>query len=266
MSQEINNDTINNIIAKSGHDFHIKISKLLEKKGWKVSNSPHYNDPATNVPREIDIIAENNFEVGDFFYNKKSNLTIRLFIECKYIKNPFVFWFLEKNLKKAKELAKSNQILNGKEDIYLNSEDKIHHYIKDLEVAKEFSSIDEQQLYKAINQILNATLFFSKNQDTNRYTVNFPIIVINSFDNFKKRNDSQNGYEQIDKNFEIEVDYTFLSNPEYFLIDVISEDKIDNFLDYINNHDIKILQNTLSWDIRLREAKKNYNPGRNSCG
>ena len=117
-----------------------------------------------------------------------------------------MFWFLEKNLEKAKKLAKNNLILNREEDICLNSGNKIHHYIKDLEVVKEFSSENnKQQLDKAKNQILNATLFFSKNQNTNQYTVNFPMIIVNSFDNFKRRNDSKDGHEQIKNNFEIEV-------------------------------------------------------------
>ncbi len=230
---------------------------MLEEKEWIVNNSPYYNDPTTNIPREIDIIAEKNFKIGDFFYHNTTNLTIRLFIECKYIKPHVVFWFLKKNVNKAKGLAKNNPVLSGKEDVYLESGNKIHHYIKEKEVAKEYSAENNNQLLdKAINQILNATLFFSKNQNTNFHTVNFPIIIVNSFDNFKKKSQSTDGYDPIINNFEIEVEYTNPNNPEYFLIDIVAEDKINDFFNYLSENDIKILQETLGWDFRQREANR----------
>jgi hypothetical protein len=264
MSKITDDEAIKNIIEKSGHDFHLKISKLLEDNGWNIRNSPYYNDPATNIPREIDIIAEKNFFVGNrSFGNRFHNLTIRLFIECKYIKSHIVFWFLEKDIKKATELAKDTPILRGKEDVYLKSDNRVHHYIKDLDVAKNFSADNNNQdLNKAINQILNATLFFSKNQNTGLYTANFPIIVVNSLDNFKKKTDSPKGYEQINNIFEIEVEYIDQGSPEYFLIDIVSEDKISTFLDYLLNNDIDILRNTLDFDMRMRENKARSRPDR----
>ncbi|MDP3900167.1 MAG: hypothetical protein Q8Q23_03750 [bacterium] len=268
MSKMTDDEAIKNIIEKSGHDFHLKISKLLENDGWNIRNSPHYNDPNTNIPREIDIIAEKNFPVGNYFFGDRfPNLIVRLFIECKYIKSHIVFWFLEKDMKKAIELAKNNPILRDKDDIYLKSKNKTHHYIVDATVVKLFSADNKNQdLDKAINQILNATLFFSRNQNTGHYTVNFPMIIVNSFNNFKKKNDSQQGYEQINNNVEIEVEYTNQGSSEYFLIDIISEDKISTFLDYLINNDVGILTSTLYFDMQMRENQARSKPDiRNSA-
>ena len=55
------------IIERSGNSFHSKVVKTLGEEGWNILVSPHYNDPFTNKPREIDIVAEKKFDVRDFF-------------------------------------------------------------------------------------------------------------------------------------------------------------------------------------------------------
>jgi hypothetical protein len=86
------------------------------------------------------------------------------------------------------------------------------------------------------------------------------MIIVNSLNNFNKKDDSQKGYEQINNNFEIEVEYTNQGSSEYFLIDIIYEDKISTFLDYLINNEIDILRNTLSFDMRMRENKVRIQP------
>ena len=251
---------IQGIINKSGHDFHLKISQILKEKGWKVQNSPHYNDPITNIAREIDIIAEKNYPVSEFGSGKTEELIIRLFIECKYINKHIVFWFLEKDLDKAKILAKNNLILRDKEDCYLETGGNVHHYVQKKEVVKEFSSQDNSQILdKAQNQILNATLFFSKNQKSNSYTIDYPVIIVNSFDKFKKKIENKSDYEDMENNFEMEVEYTYQNNPEYFLIDIISEKTLDTFFDNLESNDVKMLRDNLGFDIRRKGNQKKPN-------
>ncbi|MBU1202705.1 hypothetical protein KKH39_01540 [Patescibacteria group bacterium] len=249
---------IEKIMGDSGHDFHLTISKLLEEKEWTVTNSPHYNDPVENKPREIDIIAEKNIQVGGgMFSNSTETLTIRLIIECKYIKPHIVFWFLDKDPIKSKQLAKNNPILQNQEDFYLNYENKMHHYLKDNEAVKEFSTENDNKILdKAKNEVMHASLFYSNKRGGNYNTVNYPLILVPDFTKFKRAASDGNKYEDIKNNFEIEVEYTYKDKPEYFLIDVVSKKTIDDFLNYLDNNDIKILKTALYNSIEEREFKK----------
>ena len=75
-------DKIKEIIDNSGNDLHQEIVDFLRSVGWEVKSSPYYNDPATNKPREIDIIAKKQFKATNWGAHDNSGIiTIRLFIE-----------------------------------------------------------------------------------------------------------------------------------------------------------------------------------------
>ena len=50
--------SIQDIVEKSGHNFHCQVVNFLRENGWTALISPYYNDNFTEKPREVDIIAE----------------------------------------------------------------------------------------------------------------------------------------------------------------------------------------------------------------
>ena len=156
--------------------------------------SPYYSDNFTDKPREIDIIAERKFDVNDFISDWLGTLNIRLFIECKYIAVDTVFWFDNKDKDRATERI---MVDTGMEHPSHNINIQELHYFTDVPVAKLFSSEksrgeDNELIYKAINQNLNALVYYRnrgdlmpndphlRNQVLRR--VSYPIIVVNSYE------------------------------------------------------------------------------------
>jgi len=267
-------DKIQQIIEKSGNDLQIQVADYLGGHKWEVSISPYYNDPATGKPREIDIVAIRRWPMKDNFGGGVlGELLIRLFVECKYIKNPFVFWFRQKNILSAMELAKDNSILDGKPDYYLNQIPIKHHYIDDVQVAKiAAKGGDRDDIFEAMNQCLNALIFFQNDRHIpGPYCIDFPIVITDSFQNLYRR-DQNTGYVAITEPFQIEVDYSYkqprsegksIDETKYFLLDIVSFEKLDSFLQDLENRDIKLFKENLWWDLE-HQVRKNHNPSNNN--
>ena len=258
-------DKIQEIIDKSGYDLQFQVAEYLEGHKWEVSISPHYNDPATGKPREIDIIAIRRWPMrNDFESRELGELLIRLFIECKYIKDSAVLWFRQKNMTSAMELAKDNSILDSKPDYYLvqNQTPAQHHYVDDVQVAKiAAKSGKRDDIFEAINQCLNGLIFFGNSP--NPYCIDYPIIITNSFQNLHRR-DSDTGHAPIIEPFQFEVDYSFKQSrsdgksidiTKYFLIDIMGFDKLDSFLQDLESRDIKLFRENLHWDLEYQERQ-----------
>lgn len=237
-------DKVKDIISNSGNNFHCKVFDCLKEKGWTVLISPYYNDNVTDKPREIDLIAEKAFAIKDLFDDFIGNVNIKLFIECKYIAQKIVFWFHDKDILKAEELIVNNTPLPKN-----NAYTKKHHYLSNSDyVAKLFADEKKQKaenelIYKALNQSLNAMVYYRDSDsiipESSRYTkatVNYPVIICNNFDNFYRVDiGSSDKPVNITSNFQLEVNYAYVDSSknhtnEYFLIDIISFDKLDNFL------------------------------------
>lgn len=238
-------DAIKDIIEKSGNTFHSKVVKFLREKGWSVLISPYYNDNITDKPREIDIIAEKAIKIEHFIENQYiGTFCERLFIECKYISKEIVFWFDNKDEEKAKNRITADTPLKYPNEI------NDHHYStnKEKKVAKLFASNpdksqDNEIIYKALNQSLNAMIYYkntpsitSTERTTNLSPVNYPLILCNEFDKLYKTDLEKDGeYSKIEENFQLEVNYAYLNKykssiPDYFLIDIIDFNKLDKFL------------------------------------
>ncbi len=262
-------DKIKEIIKNSGNDFHLNIADFLSSRGWTVVISPYYNDPATNKPREIDIIATREINVRENFYNKRdSSFILRLFIECKHLPNSNVLWFMPKNTESAKELVIDNNVLRRADDGLLTNfsvrPPKTHHYLDEEKVMKLSAKTGNTDLlYEAMNSCLNALIFYKEHQHLNTANViDLPVIVVNSFENLHKRNsENQDGYEDVTRNFQMEVDYSFSDKEgkpktKYFLLDVVSGDKLEDFLRLLDECDVEILKNNLQ-EILFEQARSN---------
>lgn len=256
-------DPIRDIINNSGNSFQCEVVNFLRKDKWSVLVSPFYNDNVSEKPREIDVIAEKSFDLIDFG-NFIGTLTVKFIIECKYINKDVVFWFDDKNMIEAEQRVIRDTNLKPTDE---NIHTKEHHYLTNSLVAKLFSSnqdkfIENEIIYKAINQCLNAMISYRNqhsiipNQRKNLLTVTYPIILCNSFDKFYQIKMGEDVYSKINNNFQLEVNYAYLNQTkfninEYFLIDVIESTKFEKYLKELEDSDIKIIKQNLFW--------KNYN-------
>ncbi len=259
------NEKIEKIITNSGNNFHYNVVNYLRSNNWHVVVSPYYNDHFTDKPREVDIIAEKEYDYLDFG-EWIGTTNIRLFIECKYVKNNNVFWFDDKEYIKALERVILDTPL---EDPYLWSITKKHHYLREEKVAKLFDTesnkqIENESIYKAMTQSINALTYYRKETSIipkvkdKAYNilslVNYPVIICNSFDNFYK-------YDPIEKrdpvvinhNFQLEVNYAYIDKEkkyknEYFLIDIVDFNKVNDFIKDLEGNDLKAIREKIGYD------------------
>lgn len=250
---------ISKIIEKSGHDFHLKVSKKLRDLGWNTVDNHYYNDPDSGKAREIDIIATKEYPVhGDSFNHVNEKIIIKLFIECKYINSPTIFWFKNRDINRAIELSKDSEILNDKPDNYVNDLTK-HHYVKSNDVTGQWQSTNNDVFNEAQHQVLKAMLFFKEAGQEN-YEISYPIIVINDFSQLYRRESPPKNHDNITENFQIEINYAYKNKKndnitKYFLIDVVEIPTLERFIDELEEKDIYLLRNSLAYDLRHQEAE-----------
>jgi hypothetical protein len=247
-------DEIQAIVDESGNSFHCKVTKFLKEKGWHTLVSPYYMDGATNKPREIDLIAEKHWiRKRDYGRGRSGAFTIKLFIECKYIAQPTVFWFSDKDLAAATRWVMSNTPLKSVDNKYTQQ----HHYLASgHQVAKLFASknlrtTEDEAIYRALNQSLNAMIYLRKRQsiipeirdgDIPRLeSVEMAVILCNSFDHlYRVKMDDQTTPQPIAENFQLEVNYAYRDlqgndKSDYFLLDIVALDKSDDYLSVLES-------------------------------
>ena len=253
-------EEINAIIKESGNSFHCKVCNYLKEKGWHTLVSPYYMDSSSNKPREIDLVAEKSWHYNaSYGNNRHGTINLKLFIECKYIPQKNVFWFSKKDILSAKEWVTSNTPL-PKNNMFTDQ----HHYLAtNPKVAKLFASknksgIENEVIYKALNQSLNAMVYLRGKESIipklpdRKYnilhTVEIPVILCNSFDNFYFV-DMENTKipHKINDNFQLEINYAYLDyqknhRSEFFLIDVVDYNQLDGFLGVLESDKDAIFQ------------------------
>ncbi|HEV8726037.1 MAG TPA: hypothetical protein VGW77_35925 [Candidatus Binatia bacterium] len=242
-------EDVKEIVDESGNSFHCRVTNFLKEKGWHTLISPYYMDGATNKPREIDLIAEKHWS-GKRDYGRGSSgaITVKLFIECKYVPQPTVFWFSNKDMTAATKWVMSNTPLKSEDNKYTRQ----HHYLASEEkAAKLFASKNKQStetepIYRALNQSLNAMVYLRKQQSIipeirdgiipRLASVEMPVILCNSFANFYRvEMDDQTTPQPVKENFQLEVNYAYQDlqgnhRSEYFLLNVINFEKFADYL------------------------------------
>jgi hypothetical protein len=248
------------IIDTSGNGFHYKVVDYFRSTDWTVMVSPYYTDNYSDKPREIDILAEKEFLINDGFGHGIGHINIKLFIECKYITKESVFWFDGKDYARATSKLISSTPLG---DPKTNSSTKKHHYLKETEVAKVFASeksSDGDIFYKATTQCLHAmignfrqpSIIEKPYKTTCRAVLNYPIIICNDFEKIYEAKD--NKPKRIDDNFQLEMNYAYIdylgkNQREYFIIDVVSFDKVSNLISEIVEKDIEAVREKVDFDL-----------------
>jgi len=196
-------------------------------------NKPSYVDVVKQKSREIDIVAQKKWSVVENITRQRANIVVRLFVECKWIRptDSFHFHFIENDRNLAASLARNNNVLRNREYPSLEDMDKepprIHHYLQVAEVTKN-CDIDRSKggnrddYFDAWEQALHA-LLYSKNQSPRRrfapvdvecrdeptQIIDYPVVVVNSFATFFKRDWQSKSSTPLKDNFIWSVDYSY---------------------------------------------------------
>lgn len=238
----VNNSNIKTpqeLIDSSWNTMTIRVRDFLIKNWWKTTLSSYYVDTMTNKTRENDIVAIKNFNCIDA-EGRAVFLSVALVIECKYITKNTVFWFDPMNIAMALNSKNSH---NQNTNYFWIHTLSLDLYWQPKQVAKLFEDGDTsvKPLFTWIDQCLHGLIFqrgqmFGSNKYFGKWRIflEYPVLLVNSFDNFYNPN-----CENIKNNFLFEVDYSYLKGSEvqneYFLVDVVSEKLLTDFMKTIEN-------------------------------
>ncbi|MCL1824547.1 MAG: hypothetical protein FWG26_01155 [Betaproteobacteria bacterium] len=234
------------LVSESGNNFHAKVARWMQKNGWRVAVSPYYMDQTQNKAREIDLVVEKLFSVRDRQDpGPLGHVTVRLFIECKFIPLHSVFWFTDKDMEAVKQLVCSSGKFNPD-----HSYTKQHHYLAaSPRVAKLYATekgSDNDPYYKALNQVLSAMISMRGKQVSPALLkphhgpvllLEFPVVVCSSFDRIYEVDfyDENSSPRRVGINFQLEIEYAYLDQmgshrDEYLLLDFVEFNQLDTFV------------------------------------
>ena len=244
-------ESVGKLIRGSGNNFHAKVARWFADNNWHVVVSPYYMDQAQNKPREIDLVVEKQWPIGNRLSDATDYVVVRLFVECKFISTESVFWFSNKNFAAARALVEKGGLFRPNSSFSAK-----HHYIAESpRVAKLFAThnintAENEPFYKALNQSLNAMVSMRRKpvtisnmverQEQPRHLLEFPVIVCSSFDRlFSVDFDSESEPMPIAENFQLEVQYAYtdrqsIERDEYFLLDLVSFEGLASFITAID--------------------------------
>jgi hypothetical protein len=86
-------EKVRELVGTDGNAFHAKVAMQFRQREWRVLISPYYVDNATGQAREVDLLCERIFPYRMHNDNGWGVYRIQLFVECKFIKGPVMFWF-----------------------------------------------------------------------------------------------------------------------------------------------------------------------------
>lgn len=241
------NDVIaQQLVAESGISFQCRVMETFRQAGWTVLLSPYYLDPATDKAREIDLLAERDYQIPNAFGGPKG-VRVRLHVECKYLSQVTTFWFDACDETRCYELIqRTTPFLRN--NIFIEE----HHYrTGPRAVAKLFATErsrgeDQDPIYKALNQVLSG--YFQHRalpplipaRGPEQVTLlQYPVIVVSNFERFFRTDVRANApVQQIAQNFLLETNYAFRTptgapRSEYLLTDVIELGRLNMFFEQI---------------------------------
>ena len=248
-------------LNRSGHNLHLRIVDKLYNSGLKfdkITICEYFKDISSDKYREIDIIAERNIS---------NNKTLRLFIECKYIKEQ---GNSDDCQLRSMAFYEINFFSNQYRDIlyrkyYLDSnnfppsqfyflEDSIHrqsYFYGNVQKSSKVAIICEpyKELFSAVDTCLKAKLFKDGSQPGQKFIDYLIIVIDSSCKIFRIDSDNNlsgefqetdlkeiNGYELLLVNYPD----TNMVNRQYF-IEIIKEDLFVDIIKQIFDESNKVL-------------------------
>ncbi|HNT78399.1 MAG TPA: hypothetical protein PKH77_25585 [Anaerolineae bacterium] len=96
-------------LDRQGYALEMRAALAFGRAGFEVSLSQNYLDPTTNELREIDVVASLSRS------SENVSASVKLFIECKYAKRPWVTFTSKKT---SDRFSYFSRILGGKYDVF----------------------------------------------------------------------------------------------------------------------------------------------------
>ena len=73
-------------LKNQDYSLEMRVAQIFKHVGVEASQFENYLDPESNDLREIDVVASTKHQVGEI------DVSVRLFVECKYLRNPWVIF------------------------------------------------------------------------------------------------------------------------------------------------------------------------------
>ena len=235
-------------LEKHGFPLEVRTTKMLEAKGWEITNQATFQDIETKRFRTVDIIAQKNLLL------KPDDMSIELFlvIECKRSPEkpkPWVFYAshydLNDNEMKRKTVASSH--FTASSIAYQRKySDKIINMIRRFVVThfkapifsklgyipiEAFTEGQTKSIHKATMQVCNATLDYEYRIDESGFefpfgTLFIPVIVTD---------EHLYTYDGKQLNREDGLFYHVTYADSSFMLEIIAEDFVPLYLDSLDN-------------------------------
>lgn len=237
-------------LEKHGFPLEVKITELLEAKGWEITNQATFQDIETKKFRTVDIVAQKNLLLKP----DDTSIELLLVIECKSSpkkSKPWISYASPYNLNedemRRKTVASSqfmassiayqrkysdeiiNKIVNG---FLLGNHFKAPILSKLGYIPFEaFTKGETKSIHKATMQVCNAILYYESRIDEERFEFPFgmllmPIIVTN---------EHLYTYDGNQLNREDGLFYYVTYANSAFMFEVLSENFVTPYLDFLDN-------------------------------
>ena len=243
-------------LNKSGHNLHLRTVNRLENPGGEVGKRvkfdevkvcPYFEDNVSGKNREIDIVAQRSIP---------GNKILRLFIECKYLKNfgnadddvvkSLAFYEIDYSLKNFQKILCNRYHLDYSEECHggifrclEDSGNRQNEFYGQMVGGSKIAIICEpyKELYDAVDTCIKAKLFAKKTQNSQDFIDYFIIVVDSSCKLFRinKNHSFSDGYKNNNLK-EIDNEILLVNYPgpglggNQCFIEIIKEDKLENII------------------------------------
>lgn len=227
---------------KNGANLENRVVKVLKAHWWTVHENQPYIDPNTDKQREIDIIATKEYLVwkdNRHFVDSVEPLEMRLFIDCKNLPQPLGLYVKEKHHDTmVNSFLEKRVYRNLYSNYYEMNKDipdalRTHRYFSDSKIAYKSTNNDDKSIgIQWVNQVLHAMLssFYASRVS---YGIDYPVIVFDGIEKIGLEYPDESR-SPAEKQMQYGIDYIVHNRKQYFIIDLISLDTIEDFLKIID--------------------------------
>lgn len=223
---------------KSWVALEVRVAKLLREMWWNVEVNQFYLDPYTETPREIDLIAERSHVISKsrnhFGGVTEEKIQMRLFIECKYIKDIILLFTKdrdeEKTMKAFMSMMPYAKLNDGNAVSTHPTWSANHRYFKQSTVVHQSDDNGERWFWIKWAQQLFHGISSKSFMNNVHYKIDYWIILAKDFSRIWVSYLWGEPKELKDQTFFI-MDYVDnTGKPTYSIADIVSEDWLKTFM------------------------------------
>lgn len=262
-------DKILEELVRTGYPTEIVTASVMQARSWSVFHNPSYLDDREGVSREFDIRAYRQIS--------KDNRTVGIYLitECKKSEKPWVFFTTPANYPGDARLGTLIQWRMTKSQAFTdwyhsesiipdNDLRSFHHYFSEPRLARTFhqpfkgteKSEHSQMIYSAVMSAVKATLFLcSQHPADNWLGVYYPVVVF-SGDLFEAQVGPSKEIN-LSRSQSLQLSFTYIgprsewgASEFTFIVDVVHEDYLDEFLKMIETEHERIADHIFRSSIK----------------